>query len=142
MMPASGRVKVLDSWALMAWINGERPAVGKVQALLEEADAGQLDLSMNMVNAGEVYYLLARQHGDAYAGGFWDDLQTTPIRIVDAPNWLILEAARWKSRYRISYADAFAVATAIRERATLVSGDPDFRALSDSRVVDLEWIGA
>ena len=136
-----GNRKVLDAWAVMAWISGEQPARAKMQALLEEAERGQVDLSMSMVNAGEVYYRLARQRGRDCAQSFWDDFQTGPTRIVDAPNWLILEAAQWKSRYPISYADAFAVATARREQAALVSGDPDFQALAASGIVELEWIG-
>ena len=137
---ASARSKVLDSWALMAWINGEQPGAGKVQALLDGAETKQIDLSMNMINAGEVYYLLAKQKGQDYAKSFWEDFQTAPIRIVDAPNSLILEAAQWKSRYPISYADAFALATALREHATLVTGDPDFKVLAKSGIVELDWI--
>ena len=125
----------------MAWVKNEEPAASRVQALVDKAEAKQLDLIMSMVNVGEVYYLLARLRGHGYAERFCDDLRTGPVRVVGAPNDLILEAAQWKSRYPISYADAFAAATARRERAALVSGDPDFKVLSEAGIVELEWIG-
>ena len=141
MKPEPGGGKVLDAWAVLAWIFGEEPAGAAVQSLLDEAATGAATLSMNMVNVGEVYYRLARREGPARAAQFWEDFQTTPIRIVPALNSLILEAAEWKSRYRISYADAFALATAVRDHATLVTGDPDFQTLAGAGVVQLEWIG-
>jgi predicted nucleic acid-binding protein len=134
--------KVLDAWALLAYLNEELPAADWVDTLLEQADRGEIQLLMNMVNVGEVYYRLAKSRSEARATAFWEDFQTTQIRIVPAPNELILQAARWKARYPISYADAFALATAIRENATLVTGDPDFlpviKGLPD---VAMEWIG-
>lgn len=132
--------KVLDSWAVAAWVRGE-PSAPKVRALLSAAETGTLDLIMSMVNVGEVYYLLAKQRARGEAEQFLDDVERVPVRIVGAPNDLILEAARWKSQYPISYADGFALATAVRERATLVTGDPDFRFLREAGIVDVEWIG-
>jgi len=38
-------------------------------------------------------------------------------------------------------ADAFAAATARREQATLVTGDPDFRLLLETGLLPVEWIG-
>jgi len=132
---------VLDAWAVMAWVNGEEPAGLKVQSLLDTADAGQLDLLMSMINVGEVYYLLVKEQDREAADYFWKRFQTSSVRIVQAPNDLIFEAAQLKSRFPISYADAFAAATAVRRSAALVTGDPDFRPLADAGVITLEWIG-
>jgi predicted nucleic acid-binding protein len=50
---------------------------------------------------------------------------------------LILEAARIKADHRLSYADAFAVATAERHRLPLLTGDPELLALErEVTVVD------
>ena len=141
MKPESADARVLDSWAVMAWLNGEQPAKGRFVALLTEAAQGSVSLAMSMVNVGEVYYLLAKDKGQRFAVTFWEDFQTTPVRIVGAPNDLILEAAQWKSRHPISYADAFALATAVREQAVLVTGDPEFQPLAERGLVRLEWIG-
>jgi hypothetical protein len=45
-----------------------------------------------------------------------------------------MEAAELKALHPISYADAFAVATARAERAVLVTGDPEILALPKSIV--------
>lgn len=48
-------------------------------------------------------------------------------------------AAAWiKARYPISCADAFAVATATKLEATVVTGDPEFQAVSE--LVPVDWI--
>ena len=133
--------KVLDAWAVLAWINGEVPAVQALQKLLDDAEGGQVELGMCMVNAGEVFYRLAKTRGLDFARSFWDDFQTTSVQFLDAPNWLIFEAANWKSKYAISYADAFAIATAVRQDAPLVSGDPDFQVFRSNGAVKIEWIG-
>jgi len=49
-----------------------------------------------------------------------------------------IEAAKIKSRYAVSFADCFAAATAIREKAEIVTGDPEFKKLEEQ--VDIVWI--
>lgn len=51
---------------------------------------------------------------------------------------LTLEAARITADFPMAYADAFAMTTAIREDATVVTGDPEFRAVA--HLVDILWI--
>jgi ribonuclease VapC len=50
----------------------------------------------------------------------------------------VLEAARTKARFPIAYADALAVATAIRMNAALVTGDPEFQAVS--HLIEIDWL--
>jgi len=66
---------------------------------------------------------------------------TIPIQNLVRDRKLILDAARLKSRFPISYAYAFAVETARRERAALVTGDPELLALSKQEPIDFLWIG-
>lgn len=132
-------IKVLDSWAVLAWIQNEQPAADRVKSLLSEQAHGRLDLAMSMINVGEVYYRLCRLKGADFADSFVTELERT-VRWVDVPNWLVLEAARHKSRHRISYADAFALATALREHAPLVTGDPDFEPFRNGQAVQIEWL--
>jgi ribonuclease VapC len=51
---------------------------------------------------------------------------------------LIKEAAKIKSRYPLSYADAFAVATALRENASVITGDPEFKRVEG--LVAIDWL--
>jgi uncharacterized protein len=134
---------VLDSWAMIAWLQGEEPGRSKVREILEHAAASRKDdLSICMINIGEVFYLLAKRRGAALAERFLSEVPTLPIQSLVPDRKLIMDAARLKSRFPISYADAFAVETARRQRAALVTGDPELLELSRSEPIELLWIGA
>ena len=129
---------VFDSWALLAWIRGE-PAAQRVDQILHQAETGKTQLSMSWINAGEVYYMLVRKHGPQVAGEFLTRLPSLPIRLVLPVEASVISAAKLKSTRRMSYADAFAAALAIQEKAVLVTGDPEFGNLGD--LLAVEWIG-
>ncbi len=52
-------------------------------------------------------------------------LETPPLEIVPNECDHVLDAERVKATYPLSYADAFAVAMAIRLETTAVTGDPE-----------------
>jgi ribonuclease VapC len=128
---------VLDSFALIAFLAKER-GFGKVRTLLHEARVSDEPLLMNEINIGEVYYLTAKEHSTAKADAFLQILETLPIRILGNTFQQVLDAALLKAQFHISYADAFAVATAIREEARLVTGDPELRAVTG--LVEIHWL--
>jgi ribonuclease VapC len=49
-----------------------------------------------------------------------------------------LAAAHIKAEHALSYADAFAAALAMGEKATLVTGDPELKPLEKS--LPIQWI--
>ena len=128
---------VLDSFALIAFLAKER-GFEKVRALLHEAQASNRPLLMNEINIGEVYYLTAREQSVEQAEAFLHDLETLPIHPVTNTFQQVLDAARLKARFPVSYADAFATATAVREGARLVTGDPELRSVA--HLVEILWI--
>jgi ribonuclease VapC len=133
---------VLDSWAIIAWLQGKEPARSTVREILERAAIpGGGDVSMSMINIGEVFHVMAKRQGAAVAERFLSEAPTIPIQSLVHDRKLILDTARVKSRFPISYADAFAVETARRERAALVAGDPELLALSKQEPIDFLWIG-
>jgi len=132
---------VLDSWAMIGWLQGEEPARAKVRELLEQASRGQAKVSISLINAGEVFYLIAKRHGAAPAERFLAELAVMPIQALLPDRKLILDSARLKSRYPISYADAFAVETARAQNAVLVTGDPELWQLSRREPIELLWVG-
>ena len=136
-MPA----EVLDSWAVMGWLQGEAPVRGVVRRILKQAEAGKLDLAMSWINVGEVFYLLSKRHGNTEAERFLSKVPSMPLQAVLPDEGTIIEAARWKSQYRIAYADAFAVETARRLQARLITGDPELRPLEVAGVIKLHWVG-
>ena len=132
---------VLDSWAIIGWLQGEEPARTKMRELLEQASRGAAKVSISLINVGEVFYLIAKRHGAAPAERFLADLAMMPIQSLLPDRKLILGAARLKSRYPISYADAFAAETARDQNANLVTGDPELWQLCQHEPIDLIWLG-
>ena len=132
--------KVVDAWALLAWIRNEQPAADHVRDCLQQAEDGSSQLSMSWINAGEVYYMLARKHDPKAAEDFLTRLPSLPIRLVlPEEEEDIIAAAKLKSSYKLSYADAFAVALAMKESAAVITGDPEIRDLAN--VLTVDWIG-
>src|SRR5207302_333595 len=81
---------------------------------------------------------LPKNPSAADAEHFLDLLPTWPIQLMHTVFDDVLAAARLKARFPISYADAFAAATALRAGARLVTGDDEFHALDD--IVDIVWL--
>jgi ribonuclease VapC len=65
-------------------------------------------------------------------------LETLPLEIVSNGYAAVIDAAKIKARFPLSYADAFAVATAIRLGACVVTGDREFAAVEN--IVDIVWL--
>jgi predicted nucleic acid-binding protein len=131
----------LDSWVILAWLRDQAPGAAAMARLWEQADAGRTQLVMNIVNLGEVFCIVAKARGEASARTVLQNLQGRRMEIASASDELVLEAATLKARYPISYADAFAAATALGRGARLVTGDPEMRALA-AEGLRLEWAGS
>lgn len=132
------KTRVLDSWAILEWISGRRPASELVGKLLSEAEGGQTRLLMSAINVGEVYYFLRKQHSEALAESWRESSQTLPATIEVPTAEDIWDAASLKGRFPIAYADAFAAALAQKYKCPLVTGDPELRSVDE---LELEWIG-
>jgi len=120
---------VLDAWAALAFLQREGHAALVVRRLLRRAVRGNVRLLINAVNLGEVYYRLLQVAGEQRADERFGLLRRLPIEVCPVREPLALSAARIKAAYPISYADAFAVASARSERARLATGDPEILAL-------------
>lgn len=122
----------LDSWAILAWLDGEEPALSRVEALMTSRP------TVSWVNLVEVYYRVERDHGRVAA-----DETIASLRAALAPDLpgtaRMIEVARLKARAAIALGDCFAVATAAAHDVVLLTGDPEIIELADSpcRVEDL-----
>ena len=127
---------VLDAYAIIAYLK-EEPGHSKVKDLLA---SGEVDLLVNSVNLGEIFYIFARSRGMRAADYFLTIiLPSLPITVLENSFDDVIEAARLKAGHTLSFADCFAAATAIREQAPLVTGDPEFKKLGKTLVID--WVG-
>lgn len=127
--------RVLDAYALLAYLNQEA-GHARVKSLLESRDA---ELLINAINISEIFYILARARGFRDAEYFLSVvLPSLPVTVVENSLDNVIDAARLKAVYSLSFADCFAAATAVREHAPLVTGDPEFKRLG--KAVELDWI--
>jgi len=129
--------KVLDSWALLCYLEKE-PGFEKMIELLEKAVESSKPLSMCVVNWGEVYYQVARRFGDQRAQEIEQLIQTLPITLIEADKGLTREAARIKATKHMAYADCFAVALARLKKAELYTGDPEFKSVE--KEIKIVWL--
>lgn len=110
---------VLDSWAVLRYLDDCEPAASLVADLLDSERP-----LMSWINLGEVHYVIRRSHGEDEAAATVRDLrEVVDARIPD--DRLVLAAARLKADHPMAYADAFGAALAIAENATLWTGDPE-----------------
>jgi PIN domain nuclease of toxin-antitoxin system len=113
----------LDSWAVLAWLDGEEPAQSRIEELVADRPL------ISWVNLVEVYYRVARDHGSNAADETLSDLRSALS--LDLPGTArMVEVARLKARAPIALADCFAVSTAAAHDLVLLTGDPE--------IIDLE----
>jgi predicted nucleic acid-binding protein len=128
---------VLDSYALLAFLRGE-PGEDQVAALLEKAGDRDVPLHMTEVNYAETKYMVVRKDGAERWAQVARELPTLPIEFLPADRRLADLAADFKVRYRLSLADAFAVALAKEKKAELVTGDLEFKPLE--KEIKVTWL--
>lgn len=109
---------VLDSWAVLRWLEGVDPAARTVQAAVDEGAV------VNWVNVAEVFYVLWRHSGEQLAEETLADLRAS-LELDDATPSRVLAAARIKAEFPMALGDAFAAATAAAFDAPLLTGDPE-----------------
>jgi len=125
----SPRILVLDSWAVLAYLQDELPAADVIEDMLTQAANHHASLHMSLINAGEVFYCLARTQGVDHAARVFERLEFMFVRLHEAERADVLSAATWKANHRISYADGFALALAARLGGAVVTGDPEIHTL-------------
>jgi predicted nucleic acid-binding protein len=128
---------VLDSFALLRFFQKE-PGSEPVKAILDNAQIGKACAMLNVINMGEIIYIVQRRFGLQYKLDVVMNIGRLGIVILPAPNDLVYRAAELKSHFPMSYADPFAVASAIEYCATLVTGDPEFRQVE--HLVKILWV--
>ena len=131
---------MLDSYALLAYLNKEA-GFEKVRNVLADAQKSNHPVLMNELNVGETYYILYRKRGQEQAEYFLDTvLAGLPIYMVSNDFNAVVSASKIKARHALSFADCFAVATAQRENAVILTGDPEFKNVE--KLVKIDWLAA
>ena len=132
------RKRLLDSYALLAYLNKE-DGFEKVRNVLANAQKSSLPVLMNELNVGETYYILYRKRGHEQAEYFLDTvLAGLPISMIPNDFNAVIFASKIKAQHALSFADCFAVATAQRENAVILTGDPEFKKVE--KFVKIDWL--
>ena len=137
--PSQAREYVLDSYALLAYLEAEAGS-DRVSQLLEVAEKGRTHLYMCVVNLGEVLYIVERERGLSRAQEILARIDELPIEVVNVDRTLTLAAAHLKTGCPIAYADCFAAALAQVKGAPLVTGNPEFLKLKPDCNLLIEWL--
>jgi ribonuclease VapC len=132
------RKRLLDSYALLAYLNKE-DGFEKVCTVLAYAQKSTLTVLMNELNVAETYYILYRKRGHERAEYFMETvLAGLPISMIPNDFNAVISAAKIKAGHALSFADCFAVATAQRENAVILTGDPEFKNVE--KLVEIDWL--
>jgi predicted nucleic acid-binding protein len=128
---------VLDSWAVISYLEDE-PTAETVADIIADAHEQGVSLLMTVVNAGEVWYIVAREASVPDADVSIKQLRDLGIEFVDADWELAKDAGYFKSRNKMSFADCFAAALARQRKAHLATGDPEFKQIEQE--VTVHWL--
>ncbi len=136
-MPRKVKAYILDSWAVIAYLEDE-PSASRIADLIATAHEEDIPLYMTVVNAGEVWYTIAREISENDATASIKELRDLRIQFQNVDWELTQEAARFKSQHKMSYADCYAAALAKRYKGDLVTGDKEFKAVGDE--IKVHWL--
>ena len=128
---------IFDSHALLKFFQKEK-GYERVVHLLEEIRKTGAVKYINAVNLGEIIYSTKKEFGDQKKLEVLANIERLNFTILPIPNSLIFQAAEYKAQYALSYADCFALASAVEHKATLVTGDPEFKKIE--HLVNIVWI--
>jgi uncharacterized protein with PIN domain len=121
----------LDSWAVLAWLDGDEPAATVVAETLDRERP-----PMSWMNLVEVHYRTIRDHGRQEADEVLSELR--PQITEHLPGVSAMRAvAGLKAANPIALVDCFAIALADAERAQLLTGDPEIVDRADELPCDV-----
>lgn len=114
----------LDAWAVLAWLDGEEPALSRLEELIPSRPV------MSWINVVEVCYRVERDHSRDAAEETVAALRAA-LSLELPGTARMLEVARLKARASIALGDCFALATAASHSLVLLTGDPEIIGLPD-----------
>ena len=130
-------IRVLDTYSLLAYFEGEAGKEAMIEVFRSARDSGK-DLFLSAVNWGELFYITLREEGRKRADEVAHLISTLPIQVIAADLELTKQAAEFKAAKKMSYADCFATALAKLKKAELVTGDKEFNQVEGD--VKILWL--
>ncbi len=128
---------VFDAFGILTLLQKEK-GYETVKDYLERSAKGEIRAYMNLINWGEVCYMLMKKGKMIDAEELWEERKGYPIFFADPTPTRIKSASKIKGNYPVSYADAFCIALAVELKAKVITGDKEFSTVADLEIV---WIG-
>jgi ribonuclease VapC len=128
---------LFDSHALLKFFQAET-GHEKVMRLLDQIRKTDVQKYLNAINLGEIIYATKREFGDQKKIEVLAHIERLNFTVLPVPNSLIFQAAEYKAQFGISYADCFALASAVELKAPVVTGDPEFKKVA--HLVEIVWV--
>lgn len=129
---------ILDACALIAFLRKEFGS----EHLLKLFQNPHHRFFLHSVNLGEVYYDTLRLKGANIARELFLDIAKLPVEIIwnmDRP--FIELAGKYKTAFRISYADSYVLALAEREKGIVLTTDhSEFDIVEESGKLTFFWL--
>lgn len=136
-MPRRPKAIVFDSWAVIAYLEDEAAAESIADQIADAHESG-IPLFISVVNAGEVWYIIARETSVSDADRSITELRHLGIEFVDADWALAHDAGGFKSKHKMSFADCFAAALAKQKKVLLLTGDSEFKQVDQE--ITIGWL--
>lgn len=123
-----------DSYSLLAFLKNESGA-DKVEALLSEISNGKADGYVSVVNLAELFYIISREKSNDEAEAVIRSVKGWKISTVTADEGIAILAGKIKAKYPLAIADAFCIATAQEKDATVITGDSEFKSVTEVKII-------
>jgi len=128
---------IFDSYALLKLFQKEK-GYERIIRLLEDIKKTGAVKCINVINLGEIIYSTKREFGDQKKLEALANIERLHFTVLPASNKLVFQAAEYKAQYSISYADCFVLASAMEQKAAIITGDPEFKKVE--HLAEIIWI--
>ena len=135
------KLYIMDACAMLALLRNEIGA-DVVADIINAANNNKLKIIMHKANLLEVYYDLVRSFEKSVADKILAEILNRPIEVnSEISDEIFLEAGYLKAKYKISFADSFALAQAKVSGGALITSDHhEFDIIEGKENIEFAWI--
>ena len=136
-MPHKPKALVLDSWSVIAYLE-DGPSAARIADLMAEAHEQEAPVYLSVVNASEVWSIIAAEISEEEADNSIKTLRELRIQFAEVDWELARSAARLQSRHGLANPASHAAGLAEVKKADLVTGDSSLGELEN--LIQIEWV--
>lgn len=136
MKSESGKPKIVLDTKPLIKLFAQEEGWDAVQKVLSRVEAGDIEAAISVVTLTEIYYKYMREKRADLAEARTNQLEyAVYLKKLLIDEEVAVKAGDFKGKYNISVADAFIAANAYFEDAVIISDDPDFEKISETKTL-------